>query len=64
MTWSVILVVPFTIIIAMFPWLGVLRPLIEPFTQFGKCKDYLVKVAQKLRDARRKENGSTNKVCI
>ena len=51
-----------TIIIALLPWLGALRPLIEPFSQFGKSKDYLVEVAQKLRDARRKENGSTNKV--
>ena len=53
---------PYTI--AMLPWLGALRPLIEPFTQFGKSKDYLIAVAQKLRDARRKENGSTNKVCV
>ena len=50
--------------IAMLPWLGAFRPLIEPFTQFGKSKDYLIAVAQKLRDARRKENGSTNKVCM
>ena len=48
----------------MLPWLGALRPLIEPFTQFRKCKDYLVGVAQKLRDARRKEKGSTNKVRV
>ena len=53
-----------TIIIALLPWLGALRPLIEPFSQFGKSKDYLIEVAQKLRDARRKENGSSNKVCM
>lgn len=45
---------------ALFPSsLSWLFSQIEPMTQFGKGKDYLVRTAVKLRDAKRRENGKS-----